>query len=94
MIPFFIEKEAACPICKGVSTKGEILSGSQKTMTRLLQQKMEAIETFQVLPLEKVEETLTQWDQKQFEEKPIPSAIQIGKRAECPFHIGWISLPL
>jgi len=87
MIPFFIVKEAVCPICKGVSTKGEILPGSQKKMTRLLQQKMETIETFKVLPIEKTEETLTHWDKKQFEEKLIPSSIQLGRELNVDFII-------
>ncbi len=85
ILPFFIERGedpgrgAICPICKRVYSRGEILPGSKNTLTRLLQQKMEAIGTFKVLPIEKMEEALSHWDKKQFEEKLIPSSIQLGK---------------
>src|SRR4030043_1770726 len=75
ILPFFIERGedpgrgAICPICKRVYSRGEILPGSKNTLTRLLQQKMEAIGSFKVLPIEKMEEALSHWDKKQFEEK-------------------------
>jgi hypothetical protein len=93
ILPFFIERGvdpgrgAICPICKRVYSRGEILPGSQNTLTHLLQQKMETIETFKVLPLEKVEEALSHWDKKQFEEKLIPSSIQLGKELNVDFII-------
>lgn len=59
ILPFIIEKEAVCPLCKRVFQRGEILPGSQNTLTRLFYQKMEATGTFHILPLEKVEETLS-----------------------------------
>lgn len=85
ILPFFIEREAICPICKGISAKGEILPGSPKRITRLLQQKIEAKGTFEVLPLEKVEEAFSHWDKRQFEERIIPSAIQMGKDLNIDF---------
>ena len=93
ILPFFIERGedpgrgVICPICKRVYSRGEILPGSKNTLTRLLQQKMEAIETFKVLPLEKMEETLSNWDMKQFEEKLIPSSLQLGKELNVNFII-------
>ncbi len=93
ILPFFIERGedpgrgAICPICKRVYSRGEILPGSKNTLTRLLQQKMEVIETFKVLPLEKMEEAFSNWDKKQFEEKLIPSSIQLGKELNVDFVI-------
>jgi len=91
ILPFFIERiedpgrGAVCPICKGVYRRGEISPGSQNTLTRLLFQKMEAIGTFRVLPLEKVEEVLTPSVKRKFEEKPIPTSIQMGKELNADF---------
>jgi len=93
ILPFFIERGedpgrgAICPICKRVYSRGEILPGSKNTLTRLLQQKTEAIETFKVLPIEKMEEALSHWDKKQFEEKLIPSSLQLGKELNVDFII-------
>ncbi len=93
ILPFFIERGedpgrgAICPICKRVYSTSEILPGSKNRLTRLLQQKIEAIETFKVLPLEKMEEALFHWDMKQFEEKLIPSSLQLGKELRVDFII-------
>jgi len=85
IIPFFIVREAVCPICKSVFMRGEIFPGSQNTLTRLLYQKIETIGTFKVFPLEKMEEVLSNWDKKLFEKKPIPSSIQLGKELNIDF---------
>jgi len=85
ILPFFVEREGVCPFCKGVFQKGEILAGSQNTLTRFLQQKMEAMETFRVLPLEKVEEALSHWGKRDFAEKPIPSSLHLGKELNADF---------
>jgi hypothetical protein len=93
ILPFFVGRGedpgrgAICPICKGVYSRGEIVPGSKNKLTALLQQKMEALGTFKVLPLEKVEETLTHWDQKRFEEKLVPSAIELGRELNVDFII-------
>jgi hypothetical protein len=92
ILPFFVEriKDPArgvvlCPLCKGVYRSGEVSPGSQNTLTRLLYQKMGALGTFKVLPLEKVEGVLTPSVKKGFEEEPIPSAIQIAKELDVDF---------
>jgi hypothetical protein len=97
IFPFFIERiedparGAVCPVCKGVYRKGDILPGSQNTLTRLLQEKMEAIDTFKILPLEKVEEALSQSDRRQLELKPLRSSIQLGKTLNMDFiFIGFV----
>ncbi len=91
ILPFFIERGedpgrgAVCPFCKGIYRKGDILPGSQNTLTRLLQEKMEVMGTFKVLPLEKVGKTLSQGERRQFEIKPMRSSIQIGKTLNMDF---------
>ncbi len=92
ILPFFIERPedpargaVSCPVCKGVYRAGEVVPGAQNTLTQLLYQKMEAVGTFKVLPLEKAEEVLSPPVKQRFEEKPIPSAIQIGKDLKVDF---------
>jgi len=91
ILQFFIQrgedpgKGAPCPICKGVVLKGEIMPGSQNTLTQLLQQKMESMRTFKVLPLEKVKEAFSQIERRQFELKPLRSFIQLGKTLDMDF---------
>ena len=85
ILPFFVERVedpgrgVVCPICKGVYRRGEILPGSQNTLTRLLDQKFEAMGKFAVLPIEKVEEALSQREKRHFEESPISSSIRFGR---------------
>jgi TolB-like protein len=91
ILPFLVERGedpgrgAMCPLCKGVYRKGEILPGSQNTLTRLLYQKVETMGTFKVVPLEKMEGVFSNWDMKVFEEKPIPSSVQLGKELNVDF---------
>jgi hypothetical protein len=93
MIPFFVARVedpargAICPVCKRVYSRGDILTGSQIILNRMLQEKMEAKGIFRVIPLEKVEEALSHRDQKPFEEKLIPSSIQAGKELNADFII-------
>ena len=97
ILPFLIEKVddptrgAVCPVCKGVYRKGDILPGSQNTLTRLLQEKIEAMDIFKILPPEKVEEALSQSERSQFELKPLRSSIQLGKTLNMNFiFIGFV----
>jgi len=91
ILPFFIERGedpargAVCPICKGIIQRGNIAPGSQNTLTRLLQQKMESMGTFKVLPQEKAGEALSQSERRQFELKPMRSFIQLGKTLNMDF---------
>jgi hypothetical protein len=91
IFPFFIERVkdpargAVCPICKGVYRRGDILPGSQKTLTRLLQEKMEAKDIFKILPPEKVEEALSKSDRMQLELRPMLSFVQLGKTLNVDF---------
>ncbi len=92
VLPFFVERienpargAVVCPLCKSIYQSGEVVPGSQNIVTRLLYAKIEALDKFKILPLEKIEEILTPSARKQFEENPVPSAIQIGKSLNAEF---------
>jgi hypothetical protein len=91
IFPFFIEREAFCPVCRTVFQRGEILPGAQNTLTRLLYQKMEAKGIFKILPLEKMEEALSHREKRIFEERPKSSSIELGKELSSDFvSIGFV----
>jgi hypothetical protein len=97
ILPFLIERMddpsrgVVCPVCQGVYKSGSILYGSQRTLTQLLQQKMDILETFKILPLEKVEDIFSKMDKGRFELRPLRSAIQLGKELNVDFiFIGYL----
>jgi len=97
ILPFLIERVddpsrgAVCPACGGVYKKGNIQYGSQRILTQLLQQKMDALEMFKILPLEKVEDAFLKADKGQFELRPLRSAIQLGRELNADFiFIGYL----
>jgi hypothetical protein len=63
----------------------DVVPGTENILTRILQQKMEALGTFKVLPEEKVEEVMSHRERRVFEEKPIPSAIDCGRELNADF---------
>jgi hypothetical protein len=91
ILPFLIERMedpsrgAVCPVCRGVYKRGNILSGSQRTLVQLLQQKMDTLGRFKILPLEKVENVFSKTDKGQFELRPLRSAIQLGRELGVDF---------
>ncbi len=92
ILPFFFERlsdpargTVLCPICKAVFQTSPVPSAAGISLTRLLYEKMEALDRFEITPVEKVEEILTPSAKRQFEEKPFPSAIQIGKELDADF---------
>jgi hypothetical protein len=91
LVPFFVERiedparGAVCPICKEAYRKGDILPGSQNTLTRLLQEKVETKGTYAMLPLEKVEEVISKTNKGEFELRPTRSAVQLGKELNADF---------
>jgi len=91
ILPFIIERVedrargAVCPICGGLYGKGNVLAGSQIYLTRLLQEKMEAMGTFKLLPPEKVEEALSESDRRQFDLNPMRSSIRLGHTLDVDF---------
>lgn len=91
ILPFFIAQETTCPVCRTVFKKGEILPGAQNALTRFLYQKMEAKGMFKIVPLEKVEEVLVLRDQKEFQERPKTSSIELGRELGSDFiSIGFV----
>ncbi len=97
VLPFLIERMddpsrgAVCPICRGVYRKGNILYSSQHTLARLLQQKMDMLGTFKILPLEKVEEAFSKTDKGPFELRPTRAAIELAKELSVDFiFVGYI----
>ena len=91
ILPFFVERVedpargAVCPVCRGVHRSGEIVPGSQNTLTRGIYGKMETVGTFIVLPLEKVEEAFSRLDRKRLETSPVSTSIQMGKELKADF---------
>jgi hypothetical protein len=92
ILPFFFERlnnpargAVVCPVCKGVFQSGAVPSAAGIYLTRLLYQKMEALDRFRITSIEKTEEALTPSVKGQFEEDPFPSAIQIGKELDVDF---------
>ena len=91
ILPFFVERVedrprgAVCPICGGFYGKGSVLSSAQIYLTRLLQEKMEAMGTFKLLPQEKVEEAFSQSDRSHFDLNLKRASIQLGKTLGADF---------
>jgi len=92
ILPFFVERTenpargvVLCPLCKSIYQYGEVVPGSENTLTQLFYTKIQALGRFKILPLEKVEAVLTPPVKRQFEEKPSQSAIQIGKDLDVDF---------
>jgi hypothetical protein len=91
ILPFFIEREAFCPVCRTVFQRGEILPGAQNVLTRLLYPKMEGKGIFRIIPLEKMEEALSHREKRIFEERPKSSSIELGKELGSDFvSIGFV----
>ena len=98
ILPFIIERvedqeqrTAPCPICKGIHRRSEILPGSQNTLTRFLYEKMEANGAFRIIPMKRVEEILSHWEKRHFEERPLPSSLQVAKEVNADFvFIGYL----
>lgn len=83
--PEDMEKGAVCPVCKGVYRKGNLPPGARDALTRLLYQKIEARGTFTVVPSEAVDKAFDPLDRKTVEQKPILSALQLGKELNADF---------
>lgn len=81
VLPFFVGKEASCPVCSTVFKRGEVLSHGAHLMTRLLHQKIGAIETFTLLPLEKGEEALSLLEGRE----SLSSLIELGREMRADF---------
>lgn len=91
ILPFFVERssspalESVCPFCGGVRRKGNVPSDAVRTLTRFLYQKMEEKRAFRILPLEKIEATYADQDERRFQENPASSSIQLGGELQSDF---------
>jgi hypothetical protein len=92
IFPFYIlrvedpARGAFCPVCKEVHRSSAILPDVPKTLTRELYGKMEALGPFRVLPLDKMEETLSPGgNQKRFEASPVSTSVQLGRELNVDF---------
>jgi hypothetical protein len=91
ILPFLVERisdpsrGAVCPVCGDIYRRGNILYGSQNTLTRLLQEKMEEKGTFKVLPKETVEEAFLKSDKGQFELNPMRSSLRLGNALNADY---------
>ncbi len=91
IMPFIIEREAFCPVCKTVFQRGGVVPGAHHTLTKLLYQKMEGRGMFKTIPLEKVEEHFLNVERKLFEERPTSAAIALGRELGSDFvSIGFV----
>lgn len=91
VLPFLIERMedrargAVCPVCRGFYGRGSVLASAPTYLTRILQEKIEAMGKFKLLPPETVEEDFSRRDRRQFELNPMRSAIQLGKELNVDF---------
>ena len=74
-----------CPVCRGPYPSGKMAPGAERVLTQLLQEKMEALRTFSVVPTEKVEEVVFEFDRKQFEEQLVLSSAELGRKCQAHF---------
>jgi hypothetical protein len=91
IFPFVVERGedrargAVCPVCKGIYGSGEVVAGAPIALTREIYQKMEALGTFRVIPVEKVEEARSGSIQMRLEPDPVRSAVPLGKELHADF---------
>jgi hypothetical protein len=91
IFPFVVERTddpargAVCPVCKGIYGGGEVAPGAQNILTRELYGKMEALGTFRVIPLEKVEEARSRSVQMRLETNLVRSSVPLGRELNADF---------
>jgi len=92
ILPFFVERiedpakgAVVCALCKGVYQYGEVTPGAEIILTKLLYAKIDALGRFNLFRLEKVQETLSPSVMKQFEEKPLATAVEVGKELNADY---------
>ncbi len=91
ILPFLVERVedpargAVCPVCRTPYGAGNVLSAADIYLTRIFQEKMEAMGTFRILAQEKVEEAFSQSDRTQFDLNLKRASIQLGKTLGADF---------
>jgi hypothetical protein len=85
VIPFFTPSHEdptrgnVCPFCQRTARRGDIPPGTPDSLTRLLNQKMEAQEAFRVSSMEEVEAHPELLRRELFLTKPVTSSIELGR---------------
>jgi hypothetical protein len=92
ILPFLIERidnpargTVLCPLCGGVHKGGEVVPGSDLLLTHLAYDKFEALERFDMIPLEEAEKALSPPGKEELERKPVSAATEIGKELKADF---------
>jgi hypothetical protein len=78
-------KGAICPVCKRVQRAGEVAGSFTGILTQKLYERMEALGTFNVMPLEKVEEVFSKSDRRDFGLNPVSVSVQMGRELGADF---------
>jgi hypothetical protein len=85
VIPFFTQSQEdptqgnVCPVCQRATRRGDIPPGALRSLTRLLNQKMEAQYKFRVSSVEEVETHPELLRSELFQTKPVTSSIDLGR---------------
>jgi len=91
VIPFFTQSHEdptqgnVCPICQRAVRRGDIPPGALRSLTRLLNQKMEAQNKFRVSSMEEVETHPELLRSEVFQTKPVASSIELGRALDVDY---------
>jgi len=85
VIPFFTQSQEdptqgnVCPVCQRATRRGDIPPGALRSLTRLLNLKMEAQKEFLVSSVEEVEKHSELFRSELLQTKPVTSSIELGR---------------
>ena len=85
VIPFFTQSHEdptqgnVCPICQRAVRRGDIPPGALRSLTRLLNLKMETQKEFRVSSVEEVEKHSQLFRSELIQTKPVTSSIELGR---------------
>jgi len=85
VIPFFTQSQEdptqanVCPFCQRAARRGDIPPGALRSLTRLLNLKMETQKKFRVSSVEEVEKHSELFRRELIQTKPVTSSIELGR---------------
>jgi len=85
VIPFFTQSQEdptqgnVCPVCQRATRRGDIPPGALRSLTRLLNLKMEVQKEFLVSSVEEVEKHSELFRSELLQTKPVTSSIELGR---------------
>jgi len=85
ILPFLVEKQGVCPLCKALFLKGKILPGAEEILRRILQNKIESMMIFEVLQKEEIEKFISSKDYQEIRRNPLLYSIRIGRMLKADF---------